>query len=78
MRRSMLVDSLTALCMLQRLDPAASKGLAEEEALLATAFELVRDSVLRSHSLSCATLPLAAWAVSCVCASRRAMHLSVV
>lgn len=52
------MDSLTALCMVQRLDPAATKGLAEEEALLATAFELVR---LFSCSQS-ALLTLAAYA----------------
>lgn len=37
----MLVDSMTALVMLQHLDPGAPRGIAAEEAMLATAFQLV-------------------------------------
>ena len=41
----MLVDSMTALIMLQHLDPGAPRGIAVEEAMLATAFQLVRLAV---------------------------------
>ena len=42
MRRDMLVDATAALCTVVRLDPGAPHGLAAEEAMLGTAFALVR------------------------------------
>ncbi len=41
-RRGMLVDAMTALCTLVRLDPGAPQGSAAEEDMLHTAFALVR------------------------------------
>ena len=41
-RRGMLVDAMTALCTLVRLDPGAPQGSAAEESMLDTAFALVR------------------------------------
>ena len=46
-RRGMLVDAMTALCTLVRLDPGAPQGFAAEEDMLHAAFALVRAETAR-------------------------------
>ncbi len=48
-RRGMLVDAMTALCTLVRLDPGAPQGSAAEESMLDTAFALVRITRMQGH-----------------------------